>query len=99
MPVQLDLNRPRFQQDWFDLEKNEATALLKTLRKIVQLDWTDIYRDAGLNWEAVIARTDARGTRLYTIRVTQKCRALVQRRDELMIFLELHPDHDGAYER
>jgi hypothetical protein len=32
MPIQLDLNNPRFQTDFFKLEKHEAYAMMKTFR-------------------------------------------------------------------
>ena len=97
MPVLLDLNNPRFQDDLLGLPKVEAQALLKTLRKIRQLEWNGLYRDSGLNWEAIESRTGDDGERLYSIRITQQCRAVVQRSREHMRFLELHTDHDSAY--
>jgi hypothetical protein len=44
----LDLNFDGFQRDWFALEKNEQVALLKTLKKLRQLDWDAVYQDRGL---------------------------------------------------
>ena len=38
MPVELDLNTSLFQQGMFTLEKPEVVALMKTLRKISQLE-------------------------------------------------------------
>jgi hypothetical protein len=46
-----------------------------------------------LNWE--LAREE-RGERFYSIRVTKKFRALVQREGDFVIFVGLHPDHDSA---
>ena len=97
MPVELDLNTTLFQQGMFALEKPEVVALMKTLRKISQLEWNQLYRDAGLNWEAIESGIGDDGERLFTVRVTQKCRATVQRRGSRIVFLELHPDHDSAY--
>ena len=97
MPVELDLNTTLFQQGMFALEKPEVVALMKTLRKISQLEWNQLYRDAGLNWEAIESRMGDDDERLFTVRVTQKCRATVQRRGQRIVFLELHPDHDSAY--
>jgi hypothetical protein len=97
MPIQLDLNNPRFQTDFFKLEKHEAYAMMKTFRKLSQLEWDDIYRDSGLNWEAIQSRTGDDGERIFSIRITQKFRAVVQRDKNTMRFLELHPDHDSAY--
>ncbi len=46
--VQLDLNNEVFQQGWFRLEKEEQQRVLDTLKKISQLNWSQVYRDAGL---------------------------------------------------
>jgi hypothetical protein len=97
MPVEIDLNDPDFQDSLFNLEKAELWALVKTLRKIAKLEWNDLYKDSGLKWEAIDSRVGERLERLYSIRITQKFRAVVQRRGEIMMFLELHPDHDSAY--
>jgi len=35
--IALDLNNPEFQKDWFALPRDEALAVLATLRKIMQL--------------------------------------------------------------
>jgi hypothetical protein len=39
--ILLDLNNPIFQQDLFALQKSEALAALKTLRKVSQLTWSN----------------------------------------------------------
>ena len=90
----LNLNDPIFQQNWFDLQKPEQTAMLKTLKKLLKLSWEQVYKDSGLNWE--LAREEY-GERFYSIRITEKCRALVKRNGEEVIFVSLHPDHDSAY--
>jgi hypothetical protein len=97
MPVRLDLNNPHFQVAWFGLEKNQSLAILRTFRKLLRLEWEDVYRDAGLKWENIQSRRGASGERLYTIRVSDGFRAVVNREGETMRFMELHPDHDGAY--
>jgi hypothetical protein len=91
----LDLNGLQFQQQLFALEKAEGQAALKTFRKLLALEWDGVYRDSGLNWEAI----DFAGERLFSIRITQKCRALVRRVGEVVQFVSLHPDHDSAYDR
>lgn len=94
MPL-LDLNDPEFQLEWFRLEKTEAYAVLKTLRKLRDLTWEQVYKDKGLNWE--FAR-EIQGQRFYSIRVTQKFRVLVRRVGDVVVFASLHPDHDSAYQ-
>jgi hypothetical protein len=88
----LDLNVEQFQSEFLDLEKAESLAALKTFRKLRTLSWEQVYRDAGLKWEAI-------GNGLYTIRITQKCRAVVCRVGDLVRFTSIHADHDSAYDR
>ena len=95
--VLLDLNNPVFQEDLFNLQKEDAFRILETLKKIKKLTWADIYKDKGLRWEAVQSRINPDGQRLYTIRISQKFRALVYREGQFMRFLSLHIDHDSAY--
>ena len=95
--VLLDLNNPVFQDDLFGLGKGDAIRILETLKKVRSLTWTAVYNDKGLRWELVQSRTGSGGQRLYTIRISQKFRALVIREGQYMRFLSLHPDHDSAY--
>jgi len=95
--IALDLNNPEFQSDWFALERDEAPAVLATLRKITRLDWNQLYADPGLRWEAILSRTGPAGQRLYSLRVTKRVRAIAYRQGEFLRFLSLHPDHDSAY--
>jgi hypothetical protein len=99
MAISLDLNRSRFQQDFLMLEKTELIAFVKTLRKLVQMEWQQIYEDNGLNWELIKSAEGPEGQKVYSLRVTQKCRALVERKSDTLVFISLHPDHDSAYSR
>ena len=96
--IALDLNNPEFQKDWFALPRDEALAVLATLRKITQLEWNQLYRDRGLHWEAILSRLGPGGQRLYSLRVTRRVRAVAYREDAILRFLSLHPDHDSAYD-
>lgn len=96
--IALDLNNPEFQKNWFALERDEALAVLATLRKIHLMDWNQLYGDRGLHWEAILSRPGPANRRLYSIRVTRRVRAVVYRDGELLRFLSLHPDHDSAYQ-
>jgi hypothetical protein len=87
-----------------DLEDGELDQLLRCIDKIKAMTWQQIYNSAsrgpnkrGLNWEPLEQKTRA-GRPIATIRVTKKFRARVSRKDEFMIFISLHPDHDSAYE-
>jgi len=95
--IALDLNNPEFQRDWFALERDEALTVLATLRKILRLDWNELYADRGLRWEAILSRPSPAGQRLYSLRVTKRVRAVAYRQGDFLRFLSLHPDHDSAY--
>ena len=97
-PVRLDLNNPVFQRTLFTLTKEQQRSLLLTLRKLSEMSWEQVYRDHGLNWEAVTGQTTPTGGRVYTIRISQGFRALVYREEDWLRFLSLHPDHDSAYD-
>jgi hypothetical protein len=95
--IGLDLNNPAFQEDWFALERQEALAVFASLRKIRQLEWDQLYRDKGLRWEAILSRTGPGGQRIYSLRITQRVRAVAYRDGNALRFLALHADHDSAY--
>lgn len=95
--IQLDLNNPVFQEDLFALEKEEAVRVIGTFQKIKKVTWKDVYKDKGLRWELVQSKVGPDNKRLYTIRVSQRFRALVYREGQFMRFLSLHPDHISAY--
>jgi len=91
-PILIDLNLPALQDDLFNLEAGEYRQVAKVLKKIRTMTWDDVYRDHGLKWEAV---KGIPGT--YTIRLSRSSRALVARDGDMMRFLAIHADHDGAY--
>ncbi len=97
MNVRLDLNNPDFQKEWFALQKKEFNSTKNTLRKLSSMDWNQVYHDKGLKWEKIQSIKTDKGRELYTIRLSNKHRAVVYREDEFMIFVSLHPDHDSAY--
>lgn len=95
--IKIDLNNPEFQSDLFTLEKKEQLALIKTLKKINKLTWTELYSDHGLKWEAILSKKTKTGERIYTFRFSQKYRAVALRQDDFLRLLTLHVDHDSAY--
>jgi hypothetical protein len=97
MRVRLDLNNAEFQKEWFSLEKKDFFAAGKTLKKLINMSWEQVYRDKGLRWEKIHSVKTPKGRHLYSIRLGKKHRAVVFRKDEFMIFVSLHPDHDSAY--
>ena len=97
MAIRLDLNNREFQRQWFSLEKETRIAVLQSCVKLAGLDWDALYRDKEFRWETIQSRLAADGTRLYSIRIAKKMRAVVRRSGEFLEFLTLHPDHDSAY--
>jgi len=96
MPV-LDLNNSVFQSQWFALEKEERLAVLHCCAKLKSMEWDAVYKDKGLRWELIHSRTGNGNEKLYSIRVSQKVRAVVKRTGNFVEFLTLHADHDSAY--
>src|SRR4030088_1947223 len=96
MPILLDLNGAEFQANWFALEKEDRAAVLQTYVKLSAMEWNDVYKDNGLNWEMIKSRTSPDGSRIYSIRVGRKFHAAVLRRGKALLFVSLHPDHDSA---
>ncbi|MCC6538605.1 MAG: hypothetical protein IT162_13700 [Bryobacterales bacterium] len=97
MALRLDLNNREFQEQWFALEKAERIAVLESCVKLARLDWDTLYRDRGFRWELIHSRRAADGSRLYSIRITKRVRAVASRSGEYLEMLSLHPDHDSAY--
>jgi len=97
MTVRLDLNNPEFQKEWFGLEKEDFSATKNTLKKFCSMTWDQVYMDKGLNWEKIRSLKTEKGRELYSVRLSKKQRAVVYRKEEFMIFVSLHPDHDSAY--
>jgi len=95
--IKLDLNFPGFQQEWFALSKEDFVSTKNTLKKIILMEWEQIYIDKGLRWEKIHSTTTPDGRILYSIRLGKKFRAVVCREKDFMVFISLHPDHDSAY--
>ena len=94
----LDLNNPTFQKNLFGLQKPEKLAALDTLKKILQLNWAQVYRDNGLKWEKVVSVRPPQGIdAVYSLRITQSRRATAYRDGPYMRLLTVAPDYDSAY--
>ena len=98
MAVRLDLNNPVFQRQWFALAKEDQLAVFASLFKLSRMSWDQVYRDKGLRWELVHSRQSPDGSRLYSIRITRKVRAVARRSGDFIELFTLHADHDSAYE-
>lgn len=94
--LELDLNNPEFQGNWLALQRDDALAVLASLRVIRQLDWRQLQSSKGLRYELIQSRSGPNGERLHSLRISRKVRAVVWRQGNLLRFLSLHPDHDSA---
>jgi hypothetical protein len=94
--VRLDLNSPEFQTQFFALERTMLSQVVEVLDRLRKLAWIDVYRSSGLKWEK-IGRTAPNGEPLYSLRITQKVRAVGFREGDYLRLVSLHPDHDSAY--
>lgn len=97
--VRLDLNSPEFQEILFQLESAEWKQVAASLRRLRDLDWTELYRHTGFHWEAIEHLKAPNGAKVYSLRLSQRIRALAFRDGDFLRFLSLHPDHDSAYKR
>jgi hypothetical protein len=97
--VRLDLNSPEFQDVFLRLETAELKQVVASLRRLSELEWPTIYRHTGFQWEAIKHLEGPSGARVYSLRLSQRVRALAFRDGPFLRFISLHPDHDSAYRR
>ncbi len=95
--VRLDLNSPEFQEVFFRLEAEELKQVVASLRRLRALSWADVYRHTGFRWEAIRHIRTPTGATAYSLRLSQKVRAIAYRERDFLRFVSLHPDHDSAY--
>jgi len=97
--VRLDLNSPEFLEVFSRLESAELAQVAGSLDRLRKLDWSNVYASKGLRWEAIdhLKAPDGKSA-VYSVRLSQKVRALAFREGDFMRFVSLHPDHDSAYE-
>ena len=95
--VRLDLNSPEFQDVFFRLELAELKQVVGSLRRLRELDWNTVYRHTGFRWEAIRHVRTPNGAAAYSLRLSDKIRAIAYRDGDFLRFISLHPDHDSAY--
>ncbi len=95
--VRLDLNSPEFQDIFFRLELGELKQVVASLARLRELDWNNLYRHPGYRWEAIEHLKAPNGAKVYSLRLSQKIRALAYRDGNFLRLISLHPDHDSAY--
>jgi hypothetical protein len=97
--VLLDLNSPAFLGVLFALEAAELKQVAATLRRLMGMEWKAVYSHTGFKWEALDHIRAPNGAKTYSLRLSQKMRALAYRDGDFLRFISLHPDHDSAYKR
>jgi hypothetical protein len=97
--VLLDLNNPEFLNVFLRLESAELHQVAAALHRIQRLSWSEIHKAPGLKWEAVKHISGPNGQTVYSIRLSDKVRALAYRDGSFLRLLSLHPNHDSAYRR
>jgi len=96
--IRLDLNNPEFQESWLKLDKVERNKVTDTLKKLNQSSWEQVYKDQGLKWEKIVSIKPPKGMEaIYSLRITQSCRAVAFRDGDMMRLLIISPDHDTTY--
>jgi hypothetical protein len=97
--IRLDLNSPELQDVFFHLSGEDLKQVVASLRRLRDLDWNSLYRHTGFRWEAIAHVTAANGSKVYSVRLSQKVRAVGFRDGDFLRLTSLHPDHGSAYER
>ena len=97
--VRLDLNSPEFQEVLFRLESAELRQVVASLGRLRGLDWNTLYRHSGFHWEAIEHLQAPNGAKVYSLRLSQRIRALAYRDGDFLRLISLHPEHNSAYER
>ncbi len=95
--VRLDLNSPEFQDVFLGLDPSELKQVVASLRRLKSLEWNTLYRHPGFQWEAISHLAAPNGAKAYSVRLSQRIRAIVYRDGDTLRFVSLHPDHDSAY--
>ena len=97
--VRLDLNSPEFQEVFFRLEPDQLKQVVSALGRLRELDWNAVYRHTGFRWEALGHVNVGRGGKVYSLRLSQRIRAVGVREGNFLRLISLHPDHDSTYDR
>ena len=97
--VRLDLNSPEFQDVFLRLEGPALKQVVGSLQRLRGLDWNAVYRHPGFKWEAIRHIRTPNGATAYSLRLSEKIRAIAYRDGDFLRIISLHPDHDSAYGR
>jgi len=97
--IRLDLNSPEFQDVFFRLQVDELRQVVASLGRLRELDWNSLYRHTGFRWEAIEHLRAPNGAKMYSLRLSQRIRAVAFRDGDFLRVISLHPDHDSAYKQ
>ena len=95
--VRLDRYRPEFLDAFFSRGSTELKQVVASRRRLQGLDWGVLYRHKSFRWEAIEHLNAPNGATVYSLRLSQRIRALAFREGDFLRFVSLHPDHDSAY--
>lgn len=84
---------------FFRLAVAELKQVVASLGRLRALEWNTLYRHTGFQWEQIEHLKGPGGATVYSLRLSQKIRAIAYREGEYLRLVSLHPDHDSAYER
>ena len=97
--IRLDLNNPEFQDVFFRLEIGDLKQVVTALRRLRELDWPALYKHTGYRWEAIEHLKIGGGSKVYSLRLSQRIRAVAIRDRNFLRLISLHPEHDSTYQR
>ncbi len=95
--IRLDLNSPEFQDVFFRLAAAELKQVVASLARLRELEWNTLYRHTGYQWEHVSHLKGPADVNVYSLRLSQKIRAIGYRDGDFLRLVSLHPDHDSAF--
>lgn len=84
---------------FFRLELSELKQVVGALQRLRDLDWSTLYRHTGFQWEAIRHIRTPTGATAYSLRLSERIRAIAYRDGAFLRIISLHPDHDSAYRR
>ncbi|HEV3214852.1 MAG TPA: hypothetical protein VGZ27_03980 [Vicinamibacterales bacterium] len=82
------MNSPEFQNVFLALQADELRQVIASLRRVRELDW-----------EAIEHLKAPNGAKVYSLRLSQRIRAVAFRDGDFLRLTSLHPDHDSTYDR
>ncbi len=73
--------------------------VVASLSRLRELNWNSLYRHSGFRWEVIEHLKAPNGAKVYSLRLSQRIRAVAFRDGDFLRLISLHPDHDSAYQR